>query len=522
VLPSELLIARKYRDTIHPVYAKLIRENLEIAERIISLFQSYRGRRKRELEETVTGLEDRGYDYRYVRGLYTLMARSCQFQISSPVTPTEARWKVFHAAAGKGIPSTLQKRQQILEEEATQLKVSIEELENSLYADLDEELVLTECQPIEAETLVKRYNLSLTQTLLFRSSEMEFTASTNWQRIFRGIKWLGLIYTIRRRGDDYWVKVNGPISLFKLNHRYGTSLAKLIPHIIAAEQWIIEAKVLRRRSDRQLLHLKLNHRQHGSYLKLIETPVEGAYDSLIEQDFARRFNLLHSGWKLTREPGPLPVGKRVMIPDFLFEKAGMKVYLEVAGFWTPEYLKHKLQQLRDVEEVDMIVAADRSNACQRLDKLGKRLNIIYYRGRIPLHPILDHLNSREAALCKMQLKRLQGMELELTGGVVETKQIAEQLGVLESVVEEELKKRSIPGYHFLGDILIRDEVLKLIETRLNQKLTEGNLTLREATHLIEELGGLRPTRILETLGYVIEWHGIDSEKARVYRETGEN
>jgi predicted nuclease of restriction endonuclease-like RecB superfamily len=27
-----------------------------------------------------------------------------------------------------------------------------------------------------------------------------------------------------------------------------------------------------------------------------------------------------------------------MIPDFLFEKDGLKVYLEVVGLWTPEYL----------------------------------------------------------------------------------------------------------------------------------------------------------------------------------------
>jgi len=67
--------------------------------------------------------------------------------------------------------------------------------------------------------LVRRYNLGLTQTLLFRCAEMGFTASGNWQRIFRQVKWLGLIYTIQRRGGDHWVKVDGPVSLFKLSNR---------------------------------------------------------------------------------------------------------------------------------------------------------------------------------------------------------------------------------------------------------------------------------------------------------------
>lgn len=195
----------------------------------------------------------------------------------------------------------------------------------------------------------------------------------------------------------------------------------------------------------------------------------------------------------------------------------MKVYMEVAGFWTPEYLKHKLRQLRDVEGVDMIVAADRSNACQRLDRMGRRLNIIYYKGKIPLHPILNHLNAREMALRTRQLTRLRGMELKLEGAVVEAKAIAEELDVLDSVVEKVLRERSIPGYRLLGDVLVKIEVLKMIEEGLHQKISEGDLTLGDATRFIEELGGVRPTRLLETLGFRIEWHGINPEKAHVRR-----
>jgi predicted nuclease of restriction endonuclease-like RecB superfamily len=519
VLPNELLITRKYGDTIRPVYAQPDGENVKIAEQMINAFESHTGRTKRELKEATTGLEEQGYDFRYVRGLYTLLERRCQFKTSATITPTKARWHVFHATAKTGLPSTVEERQRILDEEATQLEISAKELEDNLYADLDEELIVTQFQPIEAETLVRRYNLSLTQTLLFRSSEMEFTASANWQRIFRGIKWLGLIYTIRRQRENYWVRVDGPLSLFKLSHRYGTSLAKLIPHITVAQKWSIHAKVLRRHGDRQLLNLKLNSRRHGSYLKSTETPVEGEYDSAVEQDFARRFNLLHSGWRLTREPEFLPVGRYVMIPDFLFEKAEMKVYMEVAGFWTPEYLRHKLRQLQEVKGVDMIVAANRSHAGEKLDRLGRRLNVIYYKREIPLRPILDHLNSREATLGKLQLQRLRNTELKLEGAIVKVTEIATTLNVLDSVVEEELKRRSLPGYRLLRDVLISDEILKRIADRVNQRLTEGTLTLSEAIQLIEEIGGVNPTRILKMLGYQIEWHGIDPTRARVHRTT---
>jgi hypothetical protein len=194
--------------------------------------------------------------------------------------------------------------------------------------------------------------------------------------------------------------------------------------------------------------------------------------------------------------------------------------LEVAGFWTPEYLRHKLKQLEGVENVDMIVAADRSNACQQLDRLGRRLNIIYYKSKVPLRPILDHLNSRETVLRETQRKLLRDRELNVEGTVTTTADIAEQLDVLEEAVKDVLRERRIPGYRLLGDVLISEATLNLIEERLTQRIEERALTLNEATQLIEELGGIRPTRILEVLGYGIEWHGIDPNKAIIQRELG--
>jgi predicted nuclease of restriction endonuclease-like RecB superfamily len=518
MLPSDLLVARRYRETIRPIYAKLTAENLEFAERLIDVFKALRGRRRWELEEAVRELEEACRDYRYVRGLATLLERRCRFEVDATVSPAEARNRLFHVAAREGIPTAMEERKRILEEEAAQLEVSGEELEGSLYADLDEELVLTEFQPIAAEVLMRLYNLGLTQALLFRCSEMEFTASGNWQQIFRWIKWFGLIYTIQRKGEGYLVKVDGPVSLFKLGHRYGTSLAKLLPHIVAAGEWNIHALILRRRGDRQLLKLELDSRRHGAYLKAAGASAGEEYDSLVEESFAKRFNALRTGWRLTREPEPLPVGRQVMIPDFLFDKAGMKVYMEVAGFWTPEYLRHKLKQLQEVEGVDMIVAADRAHACHQLDRLGKKLNIIYYKGKVPIRPVFDHLRTREAELRRLQLEQLREQELHIDEPVVTAAKIAAQLGVMEEAVKESLRHRDIPGYRLLGDVLISDSTLEKIGGRLDERMGEGSLTLKEAIKLVEDMGGARPSRILEHLDYRIEWHGINTEKAEVRRK----
>jgi predicted nuclease of restriction endonuclease-like RecB superfamily len=74
-------------------------------------------------------------------------------------------------------------------------------------------------------------------------------------------------------------------------------------------------------------------------------PLE-TYDSEIEKSFALQFQAVKSGWTLKREPEPIPAGNQVIIPDFSIERAGIKVYLEIVGFWTEEYLRRKIEKLK--------------------------------------------------------------------------------------------------------------------------------------------------------------------------------
>jgi hypothetical protein len=412
----------------------------------------------------------------------------------------------------------LDERKRILIEEASGLQASADDLEHSLYADLDEEQVLSDFKPIQAESLLRRYNLSLTQTLLFYSTELTFDATGNWQNLFRQIKWLGLIYTIWRNNGGYRVRVDGPTSLFKLNRRYGTSLAKLLPTVVQSQEWIVKGRILRHKGERRLLTLELDSKKHGGLMEALASPKEGTtYDSLVEQDFADRFKGLHTGWKLTREPEPIPVGRQVMIPDFGFQKAGLRVYMEVVGFWTPRYLKEKAKKLGMIGDVDMIVAADRKLACQKLDRIGEKLNVIYYQRRVPLKPVLAHLKAREERLVEDQTKRLHDVDFKIEKPVVEVGELAEELGVLKDAVRQVLRERELPGYVRLGDMLIEESKLEEIQERLERQLEGGELDLAEASRIIEDMGGRKPTSILRALGYRIEWHGIESRSAKIHK-----
>ncbi|MCW4021248.1 MAG: DUF790 family protein [Candidatus Bathyarchaeota archaeon] len=519
MLPSSLLIARRRRDKIRPVYAQPNQRNLEIAKLLVQTYGGYLGKKKGELNEVVNGLEDLGYDYRYVRGLSALLDRRCQLEPKATMDPVKVRRHVFKISQTKGFPTTSKVRQAFLLQAAKELEITVEELEESFYGDLEDELILKNFKSVDPEALVKQYNLSLTQTLLFYSTELSFTTIGNWQRIFRQIKWLGLIYTIKRSDGGYEVTVDGPASLFKLNRRYGTSLAKLLPTVIQNSNWQMKAKILHRREDRRLLDLELNSKKHGGILKAFETPEEAEiYDSQLEQDFAKRFRALDTGWTLTREPEPIPVGRRVMIPDFGLQKGGITVYLEVAGFWTPQYLQEKIRKLQQLGDVDMIVAANKDLACQKLDKMAEKLNLIYYKRKIPLRPILVYLKTREDRLAREQARRLSARPFTIQKTIVEAKELAAELGVLEDAVKQVLVEREFPEHTRLGDMLVKKTKLKEIQEQLENRLDKEELNLVEASRIIEDAGGKRTTNILDALGYIIEWNGIDPHSTKIRRK----
>jgi len=149
-----------------------------------------------------------------------------------------------------------------------------------------------------------------------------------------------------------------------------------------------------------------------------------------------------TGRQLIREPEPIPANRFVIIPDFCFKKGGMKVYMEVVGFWTQDYLKRKIEKLRMLESVDMIVAVDRELACQKIDRVREKLDVIYYKAEIPLTPVLSHLKAVENDLKKKQVQLLRETPLNLTESVVDMSEITERLGVMEETVREILSARA--------------------------------------------------------------------------------
>ncbi len=512
MLPSNLLAVRSRQGKIRPVYVTIDQAHLELASNLIKTYERHVSQRKGELIKSLRAFEEIGFDYRLVRGLCALLDRSATFVPYTHVDPREARREVFREANRYTLVASQETRQQVIARAALQLGISPSELEESLWSDWEEQLVLDCVAPPSPQDLLQQYNLSLTQTLLFKATSLEFTAGNNYQSIFRRLKYLGLMYSIEKREGADRVFVDGPVSLFKMTDRYGTALAKLLPSIVQADQWSLEATIVG--GDRhapKLLRFTLDSEIAKDLFKApgaLET--NERFDSVVEAKFARSFNAVRLGWTLKREPELLRAGRYVFLPDFSFEKDGMKVYLEVVGFWTDEYLKKKLEKLRNVEAKNLLIAVDRSLGCTQFE--GAKGQVIFYEKKVPLKPIVDYLKRLEEQAITSQVDLIDVSKLTLEGDLIDVKMLAERQSVSVDAFMRWLMVNPIAHYRLIGSVVISERRLEEVDNKL-QSLNGG--TLSEAVDIITAASLPFPEKILDELGYVVSWNGLNPDTASI-------
>jgi len=123
------------------------------------------------------------------------------------------------------------------------------------------------------------------------------------------------------------------------------------------------------------------------------------YDSKLEERFSLEFRKVAPAFDIIREPEPLRAGNHLIFPDFaIFHRRDptRRVLVEIVGFWTPGYLKNKIQRLRDARATDMLLCIDDSLNCTD-DALTDVRNIIRYKRRIDAEAVLEMVEAMMAS-----------------------------------------------------------------------------------------------------------------------------
>lgn len=505
MIPLELLRVRIGRGWIKPRFLELNLSNIKAAEDVISAFSLSLGEKKVYLLERLEELEE-VYDHRVVRGLAVLLERRCVFERKGSHDPMRLRREVFIEAERRGGVYTERGRRKVLEEVAKRLGLTVHELEEEMWSDLEEELYLRDFYGIKPDELLRLYNLSLIQSLLLRSTNLEVSIKGGWKELLRRAKYLGLMYHAELGEDGVLVTLDGPSSIVRLTERYGSSLAKLVPLIIRRKEWKLRAFILRKReSGKRLFKFELDEKEVKGLVSS-EAHEEVAFDSSLEKGFFADFRSLGTGWRLYREEEPVVAGNAIYLPDFRFEKDGVKVYMEVMGFWTPEYVKRKVEKLKKVRGVKLIVAIQEDLACS--ETKGLRHEVIYFRRKVPVVEVLRVLKKVEAESVSKQVEELMRRGIKVEGDVVELKELAKGYSV--EAIGRFIEEVGVKGYIALGEQLVSEGKLREIEGKLSKVDS-----LYDAIELIKEEGIKDYSSVLRALGYEIIWRGLDGSSAMI-------
>lgn len=402
MLTLDLLRYRVDGESVTPVYLTLSggRRYVGMAQQIVDLYRAAVGRTVGELEADIEDTLGSAPDYKVYRGLAKMMSDYAEVEPPTDIDVEALRMQVFSLAAREG---PLVRTADLLFHRtasdaaariARSLDMPPQRLIESLYADLKENQVIRGVdESVTAEQLLQRYNTALAQAMLYRATRLIVDVYDSYRTVFKYIKLSRLMHGIRRHEDGYRIDIDGPMSLFANVERYGVAMAKLLPGVLKCRRWRLAARV--NVGDGEKL-FRLSPRS-GLVSHYRDEPV---FDSAPEEAFYNKFaRNKKSKWRIEREGAVLDLGETVLIPDFRFvHEDGRIAYLEIVGFWTPEYLNRKLDKLARVREAGVVVAVPESLACADCEITGR---VVRYKARLLIKDILPAIEetARPAGAC---------------------------------------------------------------------------------------------------------------------------
>jgi predicted nuclease of restriction endonuclease-like RecB superfamily len=597
MLTLQLLRVRTRSGAIFPLFCTK-EEDIELAKKIIQEFeQTWKNKEKKAvLEDRISAIEesDAGSDYKLVRGFYALLERRCIFKSRDSnsendgknssssnstvpiIDPPRIRKAVFEESSKRGFALTELERREIAGSVASKLHLSSHDIVlKAMWSDLDDNLIIDHFDAIEPQALVGWYNLSLMQTLLFNCTKLDFYISggLNWKRVLRAVKRLGLMYHLQQPQQQQENRIicslEGPLSLFKLTDRYGTLLAKLLPSIIFSSdkkvqsssnrgEWHLDAWIVRKTMEgRKIYEFKISKDEIPELMtdpyssfpssSITEKEVEGSspyndnynFDSTVEEKFAKRFEQSETGWRLTREPDPLVLSNGgAFIPDFMFEKYDKKIYLEIVGFWTKEYLERKLQKLADIfismdsrkkgknndGKTDLLfIAVNEDFACSKssFSSIVPKEQLIFYKNdTVPVKPILDYLKSIDREMIERKVNdpnlKIEFDEADDNNAVISINEVAQKYSIPAEVARRISLRDNKEKYIEAGIYLIS----KSKATKL-EPLLVGTSRFIDACSILSKEGIPESchAELIDKLGYDVSWQSIDASTAVMIKRT---
>ena len=377
-LPFRILGATAYFDFLGP------QDEPWVAALLVEM-QRFEGQRRRQLAERLAEPLPFEAPYHKRRAASRVLMRLWKPERLVGLRPVVVRQALFAAAASSSMTT-----QQTMLAVANELGISLTTLEQSMFGDLPgERIVRAPSPPPLAGEVVLRTNLAIAQAALMRAAVVDVRIVGATRPIVRLAKLRGLLCVVKEATTqaEPLLEISGPYSLFRHTLLYGRALAELLPHLSWCSRFLLTAQCeLRGR----LCQITLDNNA-----PIFPALPSATFDSKLEERFAKEMAALALDWDLVREPEPVKADGTLIFPDFLLRHrifTDRRVFIELIGFWTPDYLAKKFSRLRASGISNLILCLDEDRICADAD-LPPGLPVIRYRRRIDAAAVLRQVES---------------------------------------------------------------------------------------------------------------------------------
>ncbi len=260
MLPTEHIRAYRRKGVIRPIF---LGDDVSLSKTLTATYRDHVNMRRGALSEALSDCEQLGYNYRLVRGLSSVLETRCVFASDAAVPPLKARVMVFREAAGR-VVTTERERVAVLATVSKRLGVTVQELDSSLYGDLEDEQVLVEFSEPTPGELNLFYNYANTVTLLAYSRSIHAEADEQDEYLQRLAERIG-----ETKQDDTRKSTSISINLRPTNRlsQRGSRIDEFVARLLNAGAWSITASIVYPTRRKDAAVTKLNSVQHGGLLK---------------------------------------------------------------------------------------------------------------------------------------------------------------------------------------------------------------------------------------------------------------
>ena len=391
-----------------------------------------------------------------------------------------------------------------------------------------------------AQEMMRLYNRGAVQTLLAHSTQVALDMSrlpgTALKRLYFLAKRRGVLVDVaENEAGGFTLTLFGPEQAFGSADKYGRRLAEvslsLLRRVLSMPESVqvrataslilhdrpyrfhVTPEILQRleyapESAQPLAGRVAEARAAYSVGSAVETAddegvEEPTFDSMVEARLYREFTGLQRqgyshGWLLQREPEPVLAPGLVMIPDFAFVRGDAKVYMEIAGFWSPTYRQRKVAKLRTLAshgDGPALVLAVPQDAAQAF--AGLPFHSVPYKTHVRATDVLGlldaHYGQREERLDAAQSQFASLQEAARQRGLVPEQEIAQ---ALQAYTRSELlalaASLSGDGCSYVPGVgLLSDEALERATSAVQQAVAAagGRLSLDDAARVAAEVLG---------------------------------